>query len=97
MQLGEKTLLIRFSPLPVRQEQRRGAIAMILDITEAERLDRTRRDYVANISHELRTPLASMRGIAEALRDGLVTDEAERHRYDEMIVSEISALVPAGQ
>ena len=37
MQLGEKTLLIRFSPLPVRQEQRRGAIAMILDITEAER------------------------------------------------------------
>ena len=92
MQLGEKTLLIRFSPLPVRQEQRRGAIAMILDITEAERLDRTRRDYVANISHELRTPLASMRGIAEALRDGLVTDEAERHRYDEMIVSEIQRL-----
>ena len=32
------------------------------------------------------------RGIAEALRDGLVTDEAERHRYDEMIVSEIQRL-----
>ena len=92
LQLGEKTLLVRFSPLPVRQNQRQGAIAMILDITEAERLDRTRRDYVANISHELRTPLASMRGIAEALRDGLVSDEAERNRYDNMIVSEIRRL-----
>lgn len=92
LQLGEKTLLIRFTSLPVRQNQRQGAIAMILDITEAERLDRTRRDYVANISHELRTPLASMRGIAEALRDGLVSDEAERNRYDNMIVSEIRRL-----
>lgn len=92
MQLGEKILLIRFSPLPARGEHRRGAIAMILDITEAERLERTRRDYVANISHELRTPLTAMRGIGEALRDGLVTEEAERRRYDEMMVSEIKRL-----
>lgn len=92
MQLGERILLIRFSPLPAHAEHRRGAIAMILDITEAERLDRTRRDYVANISHELRTPLTAMRGIGEALRDGLVTEETERHRYDEMMVSEIERL-----
>ena len=90
--VGEATLLAVFSPLPVRGEGGRGAIAMIRDITEQERLECTRREYVANISHELRTPLASMRGIAEGLRDGLVTDEKDKQRYYEMIVGEVQRL-----
>ena len=69
-----------------------GVIACIRDITEAERLSRTRYDYVANISHELRTPLANMRGLAEGLRDGLVTDEQERMRYYGIIVDEVQRL-----
>jgi len=89
---GEHILLITASALPRENDEQRGAVAMIMDITEQERLERTRRDYVANISHELRTPLTSMRGIAEALRDGLVTDESEKQRYYEMIVSEIRRL-----
>jgi len=89
--VGEAMLLAVFSPLPVRAESGRGAIAMIRDITEQERLECTRRDYVANISHELRTPLASMRGIAEGLRDGLV-EEKDRQRYYEMIVAEVQRL-----
>ena len=89
--VGEATLLAVFSPLPVRGEGGRGAIAMIRDITEQERLECTRRDYVANISHELRTPLASMRGIAEGLRDGLV-EEKDRQRYYDMIVGEVQRL-----
>ena len=69
-----------------------GAIACIRDVTEAEHLSRTRYDYVANISHELRTPLANMRGLAEGLRDGLVTDEQERMRYYGIIVDEVHRL-----
>ncbi|MBR5230772.1 MAG: hypothetical protein IKW00_00805 [Clostridia bacterium] len=91
LKVGDATLLAVFSPLPVREEGKRGAIAMIRDITEQERLEITRRDYVANISHELRTPLASMRGIAEGLRDGLV-EEKDKQRYYEMIVTEVHRL-----
>lgn len=91
LKVGDATLLVIFSPLPAREMERRGAIAMIRDITEQERLEITRRDYVANISHELRTPLASMRGIAEGLRDGLV-EESEKQRYYDMIVAEVRRL-----
>lgn len=91
LKAGDATLLAVFSPLPVHEEGKRGAIAMIRDITEQERLEATRRDYVANISHELRTPLASMRGIAEGLRDGLVEEE-NKQRYYDMIVTEVHRL-----
>ena len=78
--------------LPEKTGCARGASCLIRDITEQERLERTRHDYVANISHELRTPLASMRGLAEGLRDGLVTDEKERLRYYNIIVEEVTRL-----
>ena len=91
LRVGDATLQVIFSPLPVRESETRGAIAMIRDITKQERLEATRRDYVANISHELRTPLASMRGIAEGLRDGLV-EENDKQRYYEMIVGEVRRL-----
>ncbi len=58
-----------------------GAIIMIQDVTEAARLEQTRRDYVANVSHELRTPIASIRGLSDALCDGLVKKEADKMRY----------------
>ena len=38
-------------------------MALFHDITESERLEQTRRDYVANVSHELRTPLSAVRGL----------------------------------
>lgn len=58
-----------------------GAIIMIQDVTEAARLEQTRRDYVANVSHELRTPIASIRGLSDALCDGLVKKETDKQRY----------------
>ena len=58
-----------------------GAIIMIQDVTEAARLEQTRRDYVANVSHELRTPIASIRGLSDALCDGLVKKDEDRLRY----------------
>jgi two-component system phosphate regulon sensor histidine kinase PhoR len=47
-----------------------GAVAVLHDVTEIERADRTRRDFVANVSHELRTPLTSISGYVETLLDG---------------------------
>ena len=55
-----------------------GAVALLRDISEAERLEQMRRDYVANISHELRTPLTGIRGMTEPLIDGYIETEAEK-------------------
>lgn len=82
-------LLCHISRLPDDGEDgRKGTVALIRDVTEEERLERTRHDYVANISHELRTPLASIRGLAEGLRDGMVTEESDRQRYYHIIAEE---------
>jgi len=58
-----------------------GVIFVLRDITESERLEQTRRDYVANVSHELKTPVASIRSLAETLNDGMIHDEPGRNRY----------------
>lgn len=63
--------------------------ASINDFAEkSEKLEHTRRDYVANISHELRTPMASIRAMSETLRDGLLTDENKVQRYYDHILRE---------
>ncbi|APV44941.1 two-component system, OmpR family, phosphate regulon sensor histidine kinase PhoR [Dehalogenimonas formicexedens] len=53
-----------------------GAVVVARDLTEIKRLERVRRDFVANISHELRTPLASLKLLAETLRGGAIDDPA---------------------
>ncbi|WP_420639677.1 ATP-binding protein [Candidatus Poriferisocius sp.] len=56
------------SALPLRSEGRdHGSVALIDDITEPQRLDAMRRDFVANISHELRTPMGALSLLAETL------------------------------
>lgn len=44
-----------------------GAVAVLHDQTEIERVEKTRRDFIANVSHELRTPLTSIQGYSETL------------------------------
>ena len=65
-----------------------GAVALFRDITESERLEQTRRDYVANISHELRTPLTAMRALLEPLSDNMVRSEDDRNRYYQILLKE---------
>ena len=90
---GQQVLLFTISVLPGEAgEESRGKVALIRDVTKEERLERTRRDYVANISHELRTPLTSIRGLAEGLRDGMVGEEEDRQRYYNIIVNESTRL-----
>lgn len=86
--IGER--LIRCTTTPIHDENGSlyGAVTLLRDITESERLEQTRRDYVANVSHELRTPLASIRSLADALNDGLITSAQDRSRYYGYILRE---------
>ena len=62
-----------------------GAVLVLHDITELRKLDRIRRDFVANVSHELRTPLTAVRGYVEALLEAPPADDADRRRFLEII------------
>jgi two-component system phosphate regulon sensor histidine kinase PhoR len=64
----------------------------VRDVTEAERLDRVRTDFVANVSHELKTPLAAIRGCAETLVDGALDERATALRFSERILEQCRRL-----
>lgn len=51
-----------------------GSAAVFHDITELRRLEKVRKDFVANVSHELRTPITAVRGYAETLQSGALQD-----------------------
>ncbi len=55
------------------------------NLEEQKRLDKLRRNLVANVSHELKAPLASVRGYSELMLDGLI-DQAEKEKYLKVIL-----------
>ncbi len=69
----ERPFILRVSFSVIQKTE--GLIAVLYDITEQERIDQERREFVANVSHELRTPLTTMRSYLEALADGAWKDE----------------------
>jgi two-component system, OmpR family, phosphate regulon sensor histidine kinase PhoR len=56
------------------------------DITELERVDAMRRDFIANVSHELRTPLTVVGGFVETLADAPALPRADTQRYYELML-----------
>jgi two-component system, OmpR family, phosphate regulon sensor histidine kinase PhoR len=77
---------------PLKEQGNTGVIATFHDITELERLERVRKDFVANISHELRTPLAAISGYTETLLDGALEDPAHNRRFLEIIAANTTRL-----
>ena len=70
---------------PLIAPSRRGAVALLHDISELERLERVRKDFVANVSHELRTPLTAIQGYAETLLEGALEDPEHNRKFLETI------------
>jgi len=66
-------------------------LVLSADITELERTDSMRRDFVANVSHELKTPLTVLSGFLETMRE-LPLDEADRARYLELMEQQASRM-----
>ena len=70
----------------VRAGETTGAVVVLHDITELRKLERVRRDFVANVSHEFRTPLTAIQGFAETLLAGAINDPQNRTRFLEIIL-----------
>lgn len=89
---GERALWISVVPVTDGEGACTGVVGLFKDVTEMERLEATRRDYVANVSHELRTPLTAVRGLLEPLTDGMIQDEETRQRYYKIMLREVMRL-----
>ncbi|WVN41965.1 phosphate regulon sensor histidine kinase PhoR [beta proteobacterium MWH-UniP1] len=72
---SNRALQIQLIPYGTRQR-----LLMTRDVTQLDRLETTRRDFVANVSHELKTPLTVLSGFLETLRD-LPLSEEQRQQY----------------
>ena len=77
---------------PLDGSLQRGAVAILHDITDLERLERVRKDFVANVSHELRTPLTAICGYAEALLEGALEDRENNRKFVEIIKTHANRL-----
>ncbi|UII55934.1 cell wall metabolism sensor histidine kinase WalK [Cytobacillus spongiae] len=70
-----------------------GLITVLHDITEQEKIDMERREFVANVSHELRTPLTTMRSYLEALAEGAWKDEDIAPNFLEVTQNETERMI----
>ncbi|MFC3041070.1 cell wall metabolism sensor histidine kinase WalK [Virgibacillus xinjiangensis] len=79
----EEFFLIRanFSTILDEEEEVTGFISVISDVTEQEKAEQERREFVSNVSHELRTPLTTMKSYIEALNDGAWEDKEIAPRF----------------
>ena len=83
IELNGRQLEVQATPIEAAGSS--GAIAVLRDVTNVERLERVRRDFITNISHELRTPLAAIQGYAETLLEGQLPAGSPERRFLETI------------
>lgn len=77
---------------PFESEGTSGLVIVLHDISDLRRLERVRRDFVANVSHELKTPLTAIRGYVETLMTGALHDEEKNVRFLEKIQEHVQRL-----
>ncbi|HZG84873.1 cell wall metabolism sensor histidine kinase WalK [Paenibacillus sp.] len=78
---GPLTARATFSPIHRRDHGVSGTVVLLHDVTEQEKLDASRKEFVANVSHELRTPLTTIKSYLEALDEGALEDRALAERF----------------
>ena len=62
---------LRAAALPIHEGGDWAVLLVLTDLTEVQRVDAVRRDFLSNVSHELRTPLAAIRALVETMEDGV--------------------------
>ncbi len=77
-----------FAPYKIEQARTEGIIVAFQDITKQQKLDNSRRAFVADVSHELRTPITNIKSYSETLLDAQIDDEETKRSFLSVINSE---------
>lgn len=88
VQYKDRFFKIQLAVFTDENNQLDGVITVIQDITEEQKLERMRREFVANVSHELRTPLTSVKSYTETLLDGALQDRVTAEQFLNVINDE---------
>lgn len=87
-QIGDTHVKLSFVSFRDKKGEVGGILTVLQDITEQQRLDNMRREFVANVSHELRTPLTTIKSYAETLSDGSIEDDQTKSEFLGVIEAE---------
>ena len=87
----ERILYVHVVPLGVPADLT-GTVVVMYDITQLKRLEKVRRDFVANVSHELNTPLAAIKGYAETLLDKEPDDKETVEKFLKIICKHVNRM-----
>ncbi len=87
----ERILEVTLSPLQTPR-LKKGCMIVMRDVTHFKKLEKIRRDFVANVSHEFKTPLAAIRGYAETLLDWALEDKETSRKYITKILRQSNQL-----
>ncbi len=87
-QIENSYIKISFAPYTNDEGDKNGFVFLIQDITEAQRLEDMRREFVANVSHELKTPLTSIKSYTETILDGMIDDKEMTQQFLSVVNSE---------
>lgn len=95
---GPRRTSLRAAALPITDGGDWAVLLMLTDLTEVQRVDQVRRDFLSNVSHELRTPLAAIRALVETLDDGVEAEDQPEflgriHQQVERLTSLVNELL----
>lgn len=95
---GPSRTSIRAAALPIHDGGDWAVLLMLTDLTEVQRVDQMRRDFLSNVSHELRTPLAAIRALVETMEDGVSEEDSPEflsriHRQTERLTTLVNELL----
>ena len=86
--IGTQYLLVKSNGIEDSMDQ----LLVFTDITQLKKLERIRKDFVANVSHELKTPVTSLKGFIETLKDGAINDPEAARRFLDIMDGQASRL-----
>lgn len=89
---GRDPRFLHVTATPIQQKGGRFTLLLAQDLTEVQRLEAVRREFVANASHELRTPLAAVKAVVETLEAGALEDPLVARDFLRRIGTEVDHL-----
>ncbi len=89
---GERYLHAHGAILRDAKDKEAGAVVVLHEVTRLKKLEKVRRDFVANVSHELRTPVTSIKGFVETLLDGAMNNPDELQRFLQIVATQTDRL-----